>query len=254
MARTELIFSHPNKRVGGIRLFVKPDEITWSYGLNTQAFPTYGGEVIQILSCYIGDMQVKGTCRNYRELEKIYRWFIKYIQIATQKGEFDQRPVTMRYPHRGWTFRVYPKQLPGFKYGRDIVAPEWRMVAHVVEPDPSLKASIVTEVEEEAIREGGIRLFGKVTGNIGFIHDDPFSSPDGLKDNAGEHGKEKHPQRKSYNNDFEIGDWYNNLIPSYLEGNFDDLAADYSRPTGLGRLGRASLPQRNDGPGGNADG
>jgi hypothetical protein len=35
------------------------DEASWSYNLNTVAFPTYGGEVVQILSCNVGELTFK---------------------------------------------------------------------------------------------------------------------------------------------------------------------------------------------------
>lgn len=236
----QLIFTHPSKNVGSLTLNVKPDEITWAYGLNVQSYPTYGGEVVQILSCYIEDLTVKGTARNYRQLESIYKWFIQYIQHATQKGEFDVRPVTMFYPERGWKFKLYPKQLPSFKYGRDVVAPEWTMTAAVVEPDPQLVDNILDAARIQALGKQNVELFGKATGNIGFEPDDPFSSPDG--DTPEARKKAGFAKRSNY----DLGDWFNNLIPSYLNNDFKDLSADYSRPTGFPSSagGSSNQPQK----------
>lgn len=235
----ELIFTHPSKKIKGLKVPIKPNEITWGYGLNVQTYPTYGGEVVQILSCFVEDMTVTGHVRSYRQLEKLYGWFIDYMQIATQKGEYDTRPVTMRYPHRGWTFKIYPKSLPSFKYGRDVVAPEWTLQAAIVEPDRELKENIMSEAQIEAVKDSGVKLFGKVTGEIGFQPDDPFSSPDGARKASKQLKKDGSVSRDEYGN---FADWYNNLIPSYLEGTFEDLSADYSRPSGLGK--KAGDPQR----------
>ena len=46
MAEVKLKFSHP--KMDDLFVPVKPNEISWSYGLNTANYSTYGGEVIQI--------------------------------------------------------------------------------------------------------------------------------------------------------------------------------------------------------------
>jgi hypothetical protein len=63
-----LIFEHPSAE-GPLSVHVNPNQIEWSYGLNTANYPTYGGEVIQILSTFIDDMTVQGNVTTYhREL------------------------------------------------------------------------------------------------------------------------------------------------------------------------------------------
>ena len=54
-----LVFRHPSLRR---RLYVThgATEIRWSYNLNTVTTPTYGGEVVQILSAYVGPMTITG--------------------------------------------------------------------------------------------------------------------------------------------------------------------------------------------------
>jgi hypothetical protein len=220
---SELIFTHP--KAGKLTVDIKPDQITWSYGLNTVSYPTYGGEVVQILSCFIEDMVIAGTTRNYRKLEEIHRYFINYIQIATQGGggSFDPRPIQMRYPHRGWTFGIHPKGLPRFQYGRDVVAPVWMVVSAVAEPDQDLEAKVMDKAMMEAVESSGdFKLFGKVTGNIGYEPDDPFRTP---------FVTSKKPGTELRNAYGDLGDFYNKLIPAYLNSDFDELSADYSRPT-----------------------
>src|SRR4051812_22773780 len=103
-----VIFSHPvvSSRLGDLVLRVNPYEVIWSYGLNTANFPTYGGEVVQILSIFFDDMEVSGEVRAYTDVERIYRWFLTYMTVATQgyggDGSYNAQPVIFKYPHRGW--------------------------------------------------------------------------------------------------------------------------------------------------------
>lgn len=231
---TAVLFSHPSAKVRApLKVHVKPNQIEWTYGLNTQNYPTYGGEVIQILSCYIDDLTVAGNVTSYREMEKIYKWFIEYIQLATAgkrgRGSYDTRPVIMKYPERGWTFHIYPKSLPSFKYGRDIVAPEWTMTAAIAEPDQDFKLKVLDKALQEAAEaQGDFKLFGSVTADMGFNASNPFSDPDAQP--KADKQLKKHPNTGA--NDYgDLADWYNNLLPSYLNGDFRDISADYSRPS-----------------------
>src|ERR1700756_3668718 len=73
------------------------DNINWTYTLNTQRYPTYGGEVVQILSCFIDTLTITGTLpriqsrdqgapRSDAGMEDIYQYFLQYMQIASQGG------------------------------------------------------------------------------------------------------------------------------------------------------------------------
>lgn len=220
------------ERIGGsLHVSVKPDAVQWSYGLNTANFPTYGGEVVQILSAYFDDMTIQGTVTSYKDIEILYGYFIDYMQIATQGkrdgtqgDQFDHRPMTMVYKERDWRFRIYPKSLPGFKYGRDVVAPTWQLVAAIQEPDADFSQRLIELSRQKFLEGEGVELFGKAT-----ITDfaDPFSDPfSGVTKET----YEKDKLRSAYG---ELADYYNNLIPSYLSGDFEDLSADYSRPSFL---------------------
>lgn len=226
---SEVVFTHPDIDLPSLRVAVKPDSIFWSYGLNTANYPTYGGEVVQILSVYFDDLEITGMIQGYPELEKIYRWFIRYFQLATQgnsgRGSYNTDPVIMNYPERQWSFRLYPKSLPGFKYGRDVVVPQWKVVAAVDEPNAhspgSLSSLIISDTTQKFIESEGIQLFGKATAEIGFNRTDPFSgyTPQDYK---------KGTVRDAYG---KLADSYTKtFLPSYLTGDFKDLTADYSKP------------------------
>lgn len=234
----ELIFTHPKMSGNALKVRTKPDSIFWGYGLNTANYPTYGGEVVQILSCYIDDLTVKGMVGTYAELEKIYSWFITFMHLATQgekgHGSYNTDPVVMHYPERGWTFDIIPKSLPGFKYGRDVVAPEWTMIAAVKEPDEKFKSLLLQNVEEEIRKSeqfGEKELFGKVTAGIGYSKTNPFQNPD-----AQVVKKEKEKQQDTLG---DLADWFNNLIPAYLDNDFSSIEGDYSKPVYLdGKKGK----------------
>lgn len=235
---SELIFFHPNTNLkrNRLKVAIKPDGLEWSYGLNTANFPTYGGEVVQILSAYFDDITVTGMVRTVAEVEEIYSYFIDYMQIATQgkslstkSDQYDTRPIIMSYPHRGWNFQIQPKALPGFEIGRDIVAPTWQLVAAIQEPDTEFVASFL---DLQANSDRALELFGKaVLTNFPDPTNNPFSDP--LARAAAK------TKKSDLANDF------NGLLSSYLDGTFDELSANYSKPT---FLSRNQGDQRNTGP------
>jgi hypothetical protein len=190
----DIVFYHPAIRPSkdgsrpGPYLVVKGiDEISWGYTLNTSTYPTYGGEVVQVLSTRVDDLEIRGTVRNYAKQEAIYSYFAYYLQIATQgrsettiAGEtaFNQTPMTVVYYERNWNFKIIVKGLPGFRQGREVVAPEWRIQAHVVDDSEDLHS--VKEFTQHKVLDDFLKSEGDsfdLTGRIGFIADNPFSSP-----------------------------------------------------------------------------
>jgi hypothetical protein len=245
----ELVFK--SKGFKDLRVDIKPNQIEWGYNLNVNVTPTYGGEVVQILSAYIDKMTITGNVRTYKKAEEIYQWFLSGIQRATQDGQFKhQKGIDMYYPERGWHFRLLPLTLAKLKYSLETVAPEWSINCQVIEPAQDALSLTMDQAAVEAREsETGIPLFGLATGNIGWEEDDPFRSPIGdaklnqfYKDLIG--GETVRYQSS------DLGDWFNSLIPSYLEGNFDDLTADYSRPS----MGQSTTGHQNQGPGNRNEG
>lgn len=250
----EVLFSHP-QIPETLRILTGLNDVYWAYTLNTVTIPTYGGEVIQILSVGIDDLIVSGQVLGYGDIqihdnvyagmESIYKWFLNYAQMATQGAlgpeaynhfetgdegtAFNQEPVTMTYPQRGWRFQMIPKSLPGFHYGRDVVAPTWMMQGAIVQPDPAfLDLFDMTHLENQQ-RLGEFIAFGDdfngkytgwVTAGIGYNPENPFSAP-----YKGDFSSDKTGTMLDRTRDY-----FNKLIPSYLEADFETLAADFSRP------------------------
>lgn len=222
----EVIFTHPTMVNNPLMVKVKPDQIVWSYQLNTKNYPTYGGEVVQILSMAVGDMTIQGTVGTYAEMEHIYSWFIGYMQNATQGRSkavnYDTRPVIMEYPHRQWKFSIYPTKLPGFRYGKDVVAPTWQLQAAVSEYDDNFKDAMLNDLQFAGeAKAGGFEPFGTATAGIGFEENNPWSSMTPEQEDA----KETEEQVDK------IVDYFSKLIPAYLEDDFSSLQPDYSKPS-----------------------
>lgn len=229
MARGHILeFEH--RDLGKLQVRTGADRIAWGYSLNVAVFPTYAGEVVQVLSCYVENLEITGTLRTYRELEQIYTFFLNYTQIATQGDQaekkatpgrtaYNQEPMIFRYPHRGWEIEIMPTAIPGFRKGRDVVAPEWRLQAHIVDDEgdvDNIKDLVVREVEiKKSIGSNDPNFdenFG-LQGKIKFVDENPFSDP--LTD------KNERFER----NDFleQLGDYYTKILPSYIKGDFDAI-------------------------------
>jgi hypothetical protein len=239
----KVVFHH-SSIVNDLELDVNPDAVTWSYQLNTQNYPTYGGEVVQILSMFVNDMTITGTVSNYAKMEYIYEWFVAYMQQATQgkNASYDTTPVTFFYPARGWKFLIMPKSVPGFKYGKDVVAPTWSITAAVVESPENFRQSLKSSVEYKAMEgDEGFQPFGTATARIGFNEFNPWSAPNTGKPYKKGATKEYYAQLSGVNGPF------NSFMHAWIgDGQTDMTAAEAIGTT-------YSKPAFNNGSNGNAD-
>lgn len=208
----DLIFTHP--RIDDtLTVTTGADQIQWSYGLNHVTYPTYGGEVVQILSCYIDDITIEGTVGNYLAMERIYSWFLEYVQIASQgtgEAKYRDEPVTCSYPERGWIFKIKPYQLPGYRLATELVAPTWKIVARVVEPDGGMTSLTMANASQS------LRDFGHMNAGIGYVEDNPFSDPFPKKRGTGLKQAQEDALQK-------VGDYFSSLIPAYAGGDVSSL-------------------------------
>lgn len=235
-------FSHPNVNeiMGGpLAIETGANQITWGYGLNYKTTPTYGGEVVQILSAYTDDLEVQGEVAMIKDrtdaqgqpiagLERIYKWFLSYLQIATQNSEqadgispFNQQPILFTYPERGWAHLIQVKELPGFRYGREQVVPEYRIRAHVVVQDDGLNDLIKEKAHLDARQKQGfdVAAFDRVSAGIGYVKENPFSDPfpNVSPDLYDEKTRDMYKQ---------LGDYFTSFIQSYTTGDFNKLLGD----------------------------
>lgn len=179
-------FSHPD--LGTLTTENGIDGAEWAYGLNTQSYPTYGGEVVQILSVYIDDVTISGSCSTYTQLEAIYHYFSSYMQIATQgrtgtpnpdRGtSYNLTPITFTYPEREWHFSIYPKALPGFGYGSETIFGIWQITANIRDDSNEL-TDIKKAIQDQAVAQqmGEFQnLNDKISPDSGDPNTDPFQT------------------------------------------------------------------------------
>jgi hypothetical protein len=209
-------FVHPT--VGSLAVYTGVDQVSWGYNLVTQRWPTYGGEVVQILACYVDDLEVQGTLRNYRDLETVYSYFLQYIQVASAEGERDEHPMLFRYPHRGWEFKIMVTQAPGYRKATELTVPEWRIVAHIVDSanDAEELSQLILDEAEIKGRIGDTGKFDEhfgLEGKIRYIDENPFSDP------WTDHEQMFKPG--DYTDD--ITDFYSKLLPAYMDGDWDTI-------------------------------
>jgi hypothetical protein len=202
------------------------EEASWSYNLNTVTFPTYGGEVVQILSCNIGELTITGTLPSYRAMERVYAYFAYYLQIATQgrnvdatsgKTAYNQTPIVFTYPERGWTFQIMPTALRRFKYGNDIVAPSWGITAHIVDHSEDMhdiKEFTKHQVLDEFLKSDGEKF--ELEGKIGFLAENPFSAFGTIFDDDFDPKNTREEWKKS-------SDRFNEVIEAYLDSDLESL-------------------------------
>lgn len=132
---TPLIFSHPLVDRGKpFIISTGASMIQWPYQLNMNITPTLGGQVGQVLSCYVDQMTISGQTTDNVQLYNIYNWFLHYMNIAglLQRNE---QAITFSYPERGWQFAIQVVTAPNFQYNRDLIATEWTINAEVVQDE-----------------------------------------------------------------------------------------------------------------------
>jgi hypothetical protein len=203
---SDVVFTHP--QIGrSLTVNTGANQIEWGYGLNTQRYPTYGGEVVQILSAYADVLTIQGDLQDYSKMEEVYKWFLEYMQKASQGVlgvRYTEDPVTLSYPERGWILKIQPTALPGFRYATEVVAPSYQIQAYVVEQDNDMAQFTLQTVLTDGFD------FNLVNAGMGFDDANPFSDPAAA--NA---------QYDPVENLNQIGDFYQNLIPSYLKDGTD---------------------------------
>lgn len=220
-------FSHPNitDKLGRVRPLVVEtgmDGVSWDYNLNTQKQQTYGGEVIQILSANIGQLTIKGTCRDYTELDAIYAWFKEYMfNLRQEHVSSKQRPVTVSYPHRGWKWEVYIVDAPGYHLGRQVVAPEWQVVCEFFHPEDRDLLSAETRNEFTEVLHTNTAVPKEILHNYNGIYSSPFPT---MGEGANQSGIIDTVTREEMAS--VLGDNFQNMIGAWNTGDFGRFAFD----------------------------
>lgn len=212
---TTAVFEYAGQR---LVVYTGIDKIAWGYSMETASFDTYGGQVTQILGCYVGDMELEGTLSNYEDMQKTYDFFLRFITKSGGGGtnaagqpQRSDRTMLFTYGPRRWVFDLIVKELPGYRQAFDTVAPTWKIKAHVVNT-----AGDVEQLSDLIITEARFKdLMGKDEnfqwkGQIGFTKENPFSDP------ITDYGDK-------FNAFDKVADYYSTLLPSYMSGDFDAM-------------------------------
>jgi hypothetical protein len=106
---TRGICSINHQDTGTLRFRTNPNEISWTYYLNTKVENTYGGRVVQILSTKMDDLTVKVDCGlgGWPYLMKVCTYF-RDLLVNQRKGE----PADFQYTTRGWHMKVFALSIP----------------------------------------------------------------------------------------------------------------------------------------------
>lgn len=218
-----------------LQVFAGADDIEWGYSLNVARFPTYTGEVVQILSCYVDDLTVTGSVQSYDDIRDFYSFFLRYINAASvgtigEGNRYTQEAIKFTYPHRGWSFDIVPKSVPAYRLGRDVVVPQWRLAAFVRDTGDTEKlGDLITQEADikDAIQTSDTKFNEtfSIEGKIKFVGDNPFSDPWSTK------GGDFDTERKKFYND--LADYYTSLLPAYMDGDFSALEGTGSKPSGI---------------------
>lgn len=221
MAYEPIIFSYNpggGQSFAPLKVETGANNVGWSYGLNTETIPTYGGQVVQILSAYVEDITIQGDARTYAEMEKIYTWFLRYMRMTTQEGKFNERPIHMAYPARGWNIKIQPKSLPGFRYGTDVVAPTWQIQGQVVENDADMAEYTMNVASEQGW------TFDKIHAGIGWQEENPFTDPLAqTKDEKGKKQSKVEVMKDVTKYLTGVAENYNDIVKAFVQGDYSGL-------------------------------
>lgn len=267
LPNSKITFWHP--AIGYLDTDYGVNDISWSYNMNVQRYSTYGGEVIQILSVFVEDITIIGQVATYAQMELLFSYFATYMEIASQgngpvtpqdtnnpaaaiaqtvgnsgsgQGQatdtrYNEFPLNLKYPERGWNFYIQPKDMVGFRYGREQIAPEWEITAAVYDLDPNstledeLKQAIATSMVDPTswgnITASSDDAEFNISGQIGFNPNNPFSNPFPNEGIIGEYNSAlTQPYLKNY------GTYYNNIVQKYSQNDFSTTTSQFgSGPT-----------------------
>jgi hypothetical protein len=164
-----------------LRFRTNPNEIWWSYGLNTAVENTYGGRVVQILGAHIDDLVVKVECG--RGGWPYLRQVVGFMRdmINDQRGKTD--PGVFTYTTRNWRLKVWAVSVP-FQDSVTATTREIELHFKVQEDVSGVQTSMSIASELRRLQDGiGFRKNEYNTSNpdgISTVLGSPISTADSL--------------------------------------------------------------------------
>jgi hypothetical protein len=110
-----------------------------------------------------------------------------------------------------------PTALKKIRYATEVVAPEWGIVAHIVDHSQDLhdiKEFTKHQVLDEFLKSDGEKF--DVEGKIGFLAENPFSAPGTIFDDDFDPENSREEWKKQ-------SDRFNEVIEAYLESDLESL-------------------------------
>jgi hypothetical protein len=219
-----------------LNLRLDPNDVSWTYRLNTSVQDTFGGRIVQVLSCQVDTVTIEGQfgkegprgrvrqdgrwkSRSVLEqfdyetatdsfgigLTQMTEFFRDYFAISTQGGEegvgpgtYSQVPMVFTYGDITFPWVIMPTEFPSYQRSNEDFAPLWKVSAKVVEADPKIKWDHVSHGLE------------RIQAIIGYKRDNPFSDP-----LAG--------QNAQVTLDQIAAGWKRALLPKFTLGDIQDL-------------------------------
>lgn len=234
-----ITFTHSNPTVGTLSLRLPPTNVSWGYGINTSVTPTYGGQVVQLLSIRFDQLVVNGQFgkEGPSGLIKLTQYFRNYFAVAsagdagdpTTRGNYNQKPMTLSYSgilnvdvdlnqgEQEWL--VYPTSMPSYRRANDNFAPEWQLTCEIYQA-PS---DIYRNVEQEVTNR-----LANLRENVGYTPSNIFSDPDGVRvpfqpdTTQITQAEIDEAKSRALQNQTDFANQFLNSLPAYTE---DDLIA-----------------------------
>lgn len=133
-----------------LRFHANPNEFAWSYNLIKRTDQTYGGRVIQLLGCNIGDFTIKADAGKGRweYMQKMVA-FLRDVMVAQRNGV----PATFEYTTRGWKLRCFVAAVP-FQDEYTAVARPYEIQLKVQEDISGLMTKNFLQAELQRMKDG----------------------------------------------------------------------------------------------------
>lgn len=136
--------------IGNYEFEVNPSTFSWGYALNTKSYETYGGRVVQILSCRVNDCTVQGYLPVSKDPENAYaemeRFESRMLALMDWQAQ-NKKPLLFRFPLLGWEGTVYITQYGPVSYSYDMAAVTYTLQLSVDDGFEEISHSITDEAQ-----------------------------------------------------------------------------------------------------------
>lgn len=137
-----------NAQIGNYVFDINPSKASWTYKLNIASQDTYGGRVVQLLSCRIEKMQVSGylTQRGTAENQWVrMEEFERKVRDIMEWHAANKKPLKFYFPALEWSGDVYLTGYSNVKYDSKTAAVSYTLMMNVDSGFETIKEHASTE-------------------------------------------------------------------------------------------------------------